>query len=78
MATNRTPQPEGVGSTDPHGPLESALINEFLAERGHTWQSIGKLPPAERRELLRLAASYATLTLAEIESRAHFVDDMGC
>jgi hypothetical protein len=76
MATNRRPQPEGVGSTDPHGPLEYALIDEFLAERGHTWQSLGKLPPPERQELLRRAASYATLRLAEIESRAHFVDDL--
>jgi hypothetical protein len=29
-----------MGSTDPHGPLECALIDEFLAERGHTSQTI--------------------------------------
>jgi hypothetical protein len=63
-------------STDPHGPLECALIDEFLAERGHTLLSIDKLPLPERQELLRRAASYATLRLAEIESRAHFVDDL--
>ena len=75
MAIDR-PRSRDARSTDPHGPLEYALIDEFLAERGHTWQSLDQLPPAQRRELLRRAASYATLRLAEIESRAHFVDDI--
>ena len=75
MAINQPPS-SGVRSTDPHGPLEYALIDEFLADRGHTLQSVDKLPAPERRELLRRAASYATLRLAEIESRAHFVDDL--
>jgi len=61
---------------DPQGPLECALIDEFLAERGYTLRSVGRLPLPERRELLRRAASYATLRLAEIESRAHFVADL--
>ena len=75
MAINKPPS-RGVRSTDPHSPLEYALIDEFLAERGHTLQSVDKLPPAERRELLRRAASYATLRLAEIEARAHFVEHL--
>ena len=33
--------------------LECALIDEFLADRGHTLQSIRMLPAARRRELLR-------------------------
>lgn len=61
---------------DPHGPLEFALIDEFLAERGHTLRSVHSLPLPEREQLMRRAASYATLRLAEIESRAHFVDDL--
>jgi hypothetical protein len=76
MAANSRLHPQGGRSTDPHGWLECALIDEFLSERGHTLQSVDKLAPAERRELLRRAASYATLRLAEIESRAHFVDDL--
>ena len=76
MASNRRPHPEKWRSTDTHGPLECALIDEFLAGRGHTVQSVDKLAPAERRELLRRAASYATLRLAEIEARAHFVNDL--
>jgi hypothetical protein len=76
MAINRRPQPDGWRSTDTHGPLECALIDEFLAGRGHTLRSIDKLPPPERRDLLRRAASYASMRLAEIESRAHFVSDL--
>lgn len=76
MATNTRSQFEGVRSADPYGPLECALMDEFLAERGHSLQSVGRLPLPDRRELLRSAASYATLRLAEIEARAHYVDDI--
>jgi hypothetical protein len=76
MPANRRTQEQDVRSNDPNGPLESALIDEFLAERGHTLESITKLAVQERRELLRRAASYATLRLAEIEARAHLVDDL--
>lgn len=76
MATHRQPRPEGERSAGPHGALERALIDEFLAERGHTLRSVDWLPLPERRELLFRAMSYATQRLAEIESRAHFVDDL--
>ena len=76
MATNTRSHPDEWRSTDTHGPLECALIDEFLAGRGHTLRSVDKLPPEERRELMRRAASYATLRLAEIEARAHFVEDL--
>ena len=56
--------------------LECALMDEFLSDRGHTFQSIETLPAARRRELLRGAAEHASLRLAEIESRAHFVKDL--
>ena len=48
----------------------------ILSDRGHTFQSIKTLPAAHRRELLRSAAEHASLRLAEIESRAHFVKDL--
>jgi hypothetical protein len=51
-------------------------MDEFLAEHGHTLPSITRLPLPERRDLLRGASSYATLRLAEIEARAHLVDDL--
>ena len=81
MATKQRAQlarrgPESERSQDARGWLECAFIDQFLAERGHTLRSLDTLPPAARRELLRRAASYATLRLAEIEARAHYVDDL--
>jgi len=62
--------PRDVSSGAP-GPLECAFIDEFLSARGHSFQSIKTLTTARRQELLRGASEYATLKLAEIESRAH-------
>ena len=55
------------------GALECVFLDEFLSDHGHTFQSIKTLTKARREALLREAAVYATLRLAEIESRAHFV-----
>lgn len=76
MATSTRPPSDDWRSTDTRGPLERALIDEFLAGRGLTLRSVDTLPPAERRDLIRRAAAYATLRLAEIEARAHFVDNL--
>ena len=76
METDTQRRPGGERSADPHAPLERALIDEFLAERGHTLRSVDWLPLPERRELLFRAVAYASQRLAEIESRAHFVDDL--
>ncbi len=63
-------------SSGVQGALECAFLDEFLSDRGHTFQSIETLTKARREALLREAAAYATLRLAEIESRAHFVKDL--
>ena len=59
-----------------HTGLERALIDEYLASRGHTLRSIDELPPAEREPVLRAAMASATLKLAEIEARAHLLDSL--
>ena len=61
---------------DPHAALERAMIDQFLADRGYTLHSVNTLPPADRQSLLRAAAAFATLKLAEIEARAQFVDEI--
>jgi hypothetical protein len=61
---------------DPNGPLESALINEFLRMRGYDLRSLDSLPDDERRRLLRQASIHAAGKLTEIEARAHFVDEL--
>ena len=70
METNITPV------EDPLAALERLLIDEFLALRGFTRQSVGQLPASEAAMLLSAACEHASLRLAEIESRAHYVDEM--
>ncbi len=63
----------GTPVEDPHATLERALIAEFLGDLGHTLRSIDTLPPDQQRDVLRFAATYATLRLSEIEARAPYV-----
>jgi len=58
---------------DRHAALERALIAEFLAGAGQTLMSLRTLPEPQRDDLMRFAATYATLKLSEIESRAEYV-----
>jgi hypothetical protein len=74
MAT--TPSAAGKPLDDPHAALERALMAEFLAQRGHTLNSLAALPGNEQQALLRAAAGYATLRLSEIEARARFVEEL--
>jgi hypothetical protein len=61
-------QPEAPSAT-----LERVLLDEFLSARGHTWPSVRTLDPDQSAALLRGASEYASLRLAEIESRAEYV-----
>jgi hypothetical protein len=67
----------GTRLSDPHGPLEQRLIEEYLAARGHTRHSLATLAGSEAESLLRAASEYASLRLAEMEARAHYVDEIG-
>ena len=59
---------------DPDGPLDQQLIDEYLESRGQTRRSVRDLPEAQALRLLRGASDYASLRLAEIDARAHYVD----
>ena len=61
---------------DPHSELERAFIVEFLERHGHTLDTVRTLPEAEAHALLQQASVYASGRLTEVESRAHYVDDM--
>ncbi len=56
--------------------LERALIADFLEQRGHTVQSVKQLPDEARHALMRSASLHASMRLAEVETRAHYVDDL--
>jgi hypothetical protein len=61
---------------DPEGPLEQALIAEYLRTQGHDSRSVEMLPEPERRQLLQDASTYAAAKLTEVEARAHFVHEL--
>ena len=61
---------------DPLSELERAFMAEFLQDRGHTLESVRALPPDQAHALLQQASVYASCRLTEVESRAHYVDDM--
>ena len=55
-----------------HSDLELQLIRVYLKEKGYARQDLLNLPEEEMRQILGQAYRYATLKLAEIESRAQF------
>jgi hypothetical protein len=61
---------------DPNAQLEMALIDEFLRSRGLDRHMLAELPEAEANALSREACRYATVRLAELESRAHFIHEI--
>ncbi len=61
---------------DPNAHLETALIDEFLRARGFELRKLDELPEEEAIVLLRQACAYATVRLAELESRAHFIHEI--
>jgi hypothetical protein len=56
----------------PQSALEKQLIEEYLSSQGYHLADIRDLPEKEARRLMEEACRYASLKLAEIESRAHF------
>lgn len=67
---NGTPVP------DPHAQLERAFIDEYLARRGQSYSSLPDLPEEDAKTLLQEASRYASGRLTELESRAHWIDEM--
>ncbi len=61
---------------DPQAKLERMLIEEFLRASGYCLHDILFLPNDLRRRLMTGACLYASSRLAEIELRAHFVEEI--
>ncbi|MEA3441482.1 MAG: hypothetical protein U9R58_14500 [Chloroflexota bacterium] len=59
-------------SEGPQTALEKLLIEAFLQEKGYTREDLNRMPIEEASALMREACMYASLKLAEIESRARF------
>ena len=56
----------------PQSALEKQFIQEFLESKGYKLEDLSGLPDGKRELLMREACQYASLKLAEVESRAKF------
>ena len=61
---------------DKHVPLAQAYLDQYLLDRGLTWESIRHLPADEVKKLLIDASTHLSLRLAELEDRARFMADV--
>lgn len=66
----KNPELEGCPEEGPQSALERKLIEEYLTEKGYHLSDLQALPEREARRLMREACKYASLKLAEVESRA--------
>jgi hypothetical protein len=64
--------PDRVFVESPQSLLERTLIEEYLLNKGYLRSDLSRLPPGQAKNLLREACRFASLRLAEIESRAKF------
>jgi hypothetical protein len=62
--------PEECTEEGPQSALERKLIEEYLSEKGYHLSDLQALPERDARRLMREACRYASLKLAEVESRA--------
>jgi hypothetical protein len=56
----------------PQSELERQLISDYLREKGYSHQDLRNLPKEQAHTLMVGACQYASLKLAEVESRAQF------
>ena len=61
---------------DPQARLERAFIDEYLRSHDIDPARLGDLPAERRRVVLRDAAQFAALKLAEVDARAAYVHDI--
>jgi hypothetical protein len=71
-----TPQVTHEPGEGPQSKLERKYIQEYLHTKGVSLESLGQLPKDEQQHLMVEASRYASLKLAEVESRAKFRHDI--
>ena len=68
---NNEELPKGLQSV-----LEKRLIREYLRRKGYRIEDLHSLPKEEAKRLMGQACRYASLKLAEIESKTKFRKDI--
>lgn len=61
---------------DIHAFLEKTLIEAYLKGKGYLLEDLKNLPKAEAKQLMTEASTFASCKLAELEDRAHLVQEL--
>ena len=56
--------------------LENSLIEEYLKQKGYSYEDLKKLPAELVEKLMKEASQYASLKMEEVQARAHFVKEL--
>ncbi|MGE3960004.1 MAG: hypothetical protein AB7H96_25065 [Vicinamibacterales bacterium] len=70
------PDADQAPRPDQTAELERSLIAEYLENHGFTPDALHEMADADRHRVMRDASLYASMRLTEVESRAHYVDDL--
>lgn len=74
MAKKQIEEAEPV--EDRNALLEKALIEEYLQEKGYSFEVLKVLPADLVEKLMKEASQYASLKLEEVQARAHFIKEL--
>ena len=61
---------------DIHAFLEKTLIEAYLKGKGYTLEDWQNLPEEEAKQIMKEASTYASGKLAEVEVKAHFMQEL--
>lgn len=61
---------------DIHAFLEKTLIEAYLKGKGYTLEDLKGLSRAEVKQLMKEASTFASCKLAELEDRAHLMQEL--
>jgi hypothetical protein len=67
---------DGCMSEGPESALEKQLVEDYLKSKGYRREDLHKMPEEQARELMREACTYASLKLAELESKSQFREEI--
>ncbi len=58
---------------DPQAKLGRMYVEEYLRNKGHTWESVRALPEDVAKKIMVEASTYAAIKLCEVDARANVV-----
>lgn len=67
---------EPTRATGPLAELEAAFVDDYLRGRGYSRDQLARMPRAAADRILAEAEAEASLLLAQIESRTHYLSDL--